>query len=424
MKGTAPVNPSTALTASAPEGPLTGLRVLDMTRVIAGPLAGQILGDLGADVVKIERRGEGDDIRRIAPPWLKDEHGRDRDESTYSQAVNRNKRSLTVDYAHPAGAALLRELACKADVLVENFRTGTLAKYGLGYEDLKALNPRLVYCSLTGFGQTGPYADRSGYDYLVQAMAGVMSVTGARDGEPGAGPTRIGVPIADTTAGLFAVIGVLAALQRRQESGVGQQVDVSLFESQIATLMNTWSAWFNGGTTLGRTGNDHPSAAPYGVYPVDDGFLLVATFNDREFTRLAAAVGHPEWAQDPRFSRNAARVANRAALASLLTQALAGRTKAEWVAHLNAATVSCGPINDMVDLERDPHVIARGTIVPLEHPINGVIRTAANPLRMSESPVSYRIAPPRIGEHTDEVLNDWLGLDSVQRDALREDGAI
>ncbi|MDB5869930.1 MAG: putative CoA-transferase [Polaromonas sp.] len=411
-------------TAPPQAGPLAGIRVLDMTRVIAGPFAGQILGDLGADVVKIERRGEGDDIRRIAPPWLKDEQGRDRDESTYSQAVNRNKRSLTVDYAQPAGAQLLRELAAKADVLVENYRTGTLAQYGLGYEDLKAINPRLIYCSLTGFGQTGPYSSRSGYDYLVQAMAGVMSVTGARDGQPGAGPTRIGVPIADTTAGLFAAIGVLAALQHRHVSGQGQHIDVSLFESQMATLMNTFSAWFNGGVELGRTGNDHPSAAPYGVYEVDDGFLLVATFNDREFTRLAAAVGHPEWSEDARFAKNSARVANRAELAALLTQALAGRSKAEWVAMLNAATVSCGPINSMADLDQDAQVIARGLVVPMTHPVNGVIRTVASPLRMSESPVAYRIAPPRIGEHTEEVLQDWLGLAGPQCAALREQGAI
>jgi crotonobetainyl-CoA:carnitine CoA-transferase CaiB-like acyl-CoA transferase len=329
-----------------------------------------------------------------------------------------------VDYAQPAGAKLLREMAAQADVLIENYRTGTLAKYGLGYDELKAINPRLIYCSLTGFGQTGPYAQRSGYDYLVQAMAGVMSVTGARDGEPGAGPTRIGVPIADTTAGLFAAIGVLAALQRRHVSGEGQHIDVSLFESQIATLMNAYSAWGNGGVELGRTGNDHPSAAPYGVYPVDDGFLLVATFNDREFGRLAAAVGHPEWTEDPRFAKNAARVANRTELAALLTQALAGRGKAEWVELLNAATVSCGPINGMADLEHDPQVIARGIVVPMQHPVNGPIRTVASPLRLSESPVSYRHAPPRIGEHTEAVLNDWLGLSGLEQSALREQGAI
>ncbi len=406
------------------KGPLTGIRVLDMTRVIAGPFAGQIFGDLGADVVKVERLGEGDDIRRIAPPWLKDEQGQDRDESTYSQAVNRNKRSLAVDFATPAGAQLLREMAAQADVLIENYRTGTLAKYGLDYDELKALNPRLIYCSLTGFGQTGPYAERSGYDYLVQAMAGVMSVTGARDGEPGAGPTRIGVPIADTTAGLFAVIGVLAALQHRHVSGLGQQIDVSLFESQMATLMNAFSAWSNGGVELGRTGNDHPSASPYGVYKVDDGFLLVATFNDREFARLAAALDHAEWIDDPRFAKNAARVAHRADLAALLTQALAGRGKAEWVALLNAATVSCGPINSMADLEHDPQVIARGLIVPMEHAVNGTIHTVASPLRLSESPVSYRFAPPRIGEHSEAVLHDWLGLAAQQCAALRAQGAI
>lgn len=409
---------------AAQHGPLHGLKVLDMTRVIAGPFAGQILGDLGADVVKVERRGEGDDIRRIAPPWLKDENGGNRDESTYSQAVNRNKRSITVDYAHPEGAALLRQLAAESDILLENYRPGTLDKYGLGYESLKVINPRLIYCSLTGFGQTGPYAARSGYDYLVQAMAGVMSVTGPRDGDPGAGPTRIGVPLADTTAGLFAAIGVLAALQRRQVSGVGQQVDVSLFESQIATLMNTFSAWFNGGTELGRTGNDHPSAAPYGVFAVDDGYLLIATFNDREFIRLAAALGHPEWSDDSRFAQNAARVANRTALAERITEALRGRSKAEWVTLLNAATVSCGPINEMGDLEQDTHVQARGTVVSLQHPVNGNIRSAANPVKLSESPVAYRLAPPRIGEHTEQVLQEWLSLTPGQLTELRAHGAI
>ena len=405
-------------------GALTGIRVLDMTRVIAGPFSAQILGDLGADVVKVERRGEGDDIRRIAPPWLKDEQGRDRDESTYGQTVNRNKRSLTVDYTQKEGAKLLQDLAAKVDVFIENYRPGTLDKYGLGYEDLKKINPRLVYCSLTGFGQTGPYAPRSGYDYLVQAMAGVMSVTGPRDGAPGAGPTRIGVPIADNTAGLFATIGVLAALNRRHASGVGQHIDVSLFESQIATMMNTFSAWFNGGVELGRTGNDHPSAAPYGVFEVDDGFLLVATFNDREFARLASAVGHPAWAQDARFAKNADRVANRPELARLLTEALSGRSKAEWVELLNAATVSSGPINEMADLAHDPHVIARGTVVEMMHPVNGLVRTAASPIRMSESPVSYRLPPPRIGEQTGQVLTDWLGLTPLQLAALQQQGAI
>ncbi len=403
-----------------PQGALAGLRVLDMTRVIAGPFAGQILGDLGAEVVKIERQGEGDDIRRLGPPWLKDSEGRDRDESTYGQSVNRNKLSLTVDYAQPEGAALIRDMVAKCDILLENYRTGTLAKYGLDYASLKEINPRLIYCSVTGFGQTGPYSDRSGYDYLVQAMAGVMSVTGARDGDPGAGPGRVGVPIADVCGGLYAAIGILAALNHRNTTGEGQHIDIALFDAQVAALCNTFSAWFNGGKELGRTGNDHPSAAPYGVYAVDDGFILIATFNDREFGRLARLVGRPDWVEDERFARNAGRVANREALALQLTAALRGRTKAEWEKLLNEGTVSCGPINGMPDLERDPHVRERGVVVELEHPVNGTIRTAASPLRMSASPVVYRNAPPRVGEHTDQVLEEWLGLGPQQRTSLRE----
>lgn len=403
---------------------LAGVRVLDMTRVIAGPYAGQIFADLGAEVIKVERCGEGDDIRRIGPPWLRGTAGTDHQESTYSQSVNRNKRSVTIDYAQPEGARLLREMAAKSDVLLENYRTGTLDKYGLGYEELRKINPRLIYCSVTGFGQTGPYANRSGYDYLIQAMAGVMSVTGHREGEPGEGPMRVGVPIADICAGLYAAIGVLAALNHRNATGQGQHIDVSLFDSQVAALLNTFSSWFNGGAELGRTGNDHPSASPYGVYAVDDGHILVATFNDREFTRLAAAVGHPEWVEDPRFAKNGARVANRKVLSQLLTEALRGKTKTQWINHLNAATVSCGPLNTMADLEKDPHVLARDMIVPLEHPLNGTVRTAASPMRFSETPVQYKNAPPTVGENTDEVLRQWLELSDEDISTLRSQGVI
>ncbi|WP_223446227.1 CaiB/BaiF CoA transferase family protein [Pseudomonas sp. BF-R-19] len=405
-------------------GPLAGLRVLDMTRVIAGPYAAQIMGDLGAEVIKFERQGEGDDIRRVGPPWLPTRHTHTPQESTYYQAVNRNKRSVTVDYSQPEGAQIIREMAAKADVLIENYRTGTLAKYGLGYEDLKQINPRLIYVSLTGFGQTGPYSNRSGYDYLIQAMAGVMSVTGPRDGEPGIGPTRVGIPIADICAGLYAAIGTLAALNHRNTTGEGQHIDVSLFDAQVATLLNTFSSWFNAETELGRTGNDHPSASPYGVYEVDDGYLLIATFNDREFVRLATVVGHPEWGDDSRFAKNADRVANRQALASLLTAALAGRTKDQWVETFNAATVSCGPINSMADLERDPHVIAREMIVPLQHPTKGTIRTAASPMRFSASPVSYRLPPPLMGEDTAQVLKEWLSVDEHRMVDLKERNVI
>lgn len=406
------------------QGPMSGIRVLDLTRVIAGPYAGQILGDLGADVIKVERRGEGDDIRRVGPPWMRDAEGKPTEESTYYQSVNRNKRSITIDYTVPEGAELIRKLAAEADVLIENYRTGTLAKYGLGYEDLCPINPRLVYCSLTGFGQTGPYAERSGYDYLVQAMAGAMSVTGPRDGEPGAGPLRVGIPIADVCAGLYAAIGILAAMNERHRSGKGQHLDVSLFESQIAALLNTFSSWFNGGSELGRTGNDHPSAAPYGVYPADDGHLLIATFNDREFGRLARVLNHPEWIEDARFARNADRVANRRELAEAVTLALRGKTKAEWVETFNAATVSAGPINTMADLEHDSHVLARGTVVTLEHPKKGAVRTAASPLRFSRSPVSYRRAPPLTGEDSEAVLADWLSFTRAEVERLRKNQVI
>ena len=399
---------------------LAGLRVLDMTRVIAGPYAGQILADLGADVLKVERQGEGDDIRRIGPPWLKGTENEPHQESTYSQSVNRNKRSISVDFAQREGADLLRQLAAESDILLENYRTGTLAKYGLSYEQLREINPRLIYCSITGFGQTGPYANRSGYDYLIQAMAGVMSVTGHRDDQPGDGPMRVGVPVADICAGLYAAIGVLAAVNHRHQSGEGQHIDVSLFDAQVAALLNTFSAWFNGGKELGRTGNDHPSASPYGVYAVDDGHILVATFNDREFARLASAVGRPEWIEDPKFARNGARVANRQELSALLTKALQGRSKDEWITHLNASTVSCGPINSMADLETDPHAVEREMIVPLEHPVNGTIRTVASPMRFSETPVRYKLAPPTIGEHTVEVLGDWLGFNPQQIADLRQ----
>lgn len=406
-------------------GALEGLRVIDMTRVIAGPYATQTLGDFGAEVIKIERPSEGDDVRRIGPPWMNGADGAPEvGRSTYYQAVNRNKLSLSLNYADPEGGELLRRLIAGADVLVENYRPGTLARHGLGPEAMLALNPRLIYCSVSGFGQDGPYAGRSGYDYLAQAMAGAMSVTGHPDGHPGAGPMRVGVPLADTLAGLQASVGILAALAHRNATGKGQHVDVSLFEAQLAASMNAGSAWLNAAQDLGRTGNDHPSAAPYGVYPVDDGFILIATFNDREFGRLAKALGHPEWGEDPRFARNGDRVANRTALKSAVTEALKGRNRAEWVEVLNAGTVSCGPINTFADLERDPHVAARGDIVTLDHPRHGPVRAFANPVRLSESPASYRRAPPDVGQDTDAVLGRLLDLTPEQIATLRARGIL
>lgn len=405
-------------------GALAGLRVLDMTRVVAGPYAAQILGDLGAEVVKVERPGEGDDLRRVGPPWMKDAAGQEGDTSTYYQAANRNKRSITIDFHQAEGQQLIRDLAAQADVLIENYRTGTLARHGLGYEDLKALNPRLIYCSVTGFGQTGPYAGFSGYDYIAQAMSGLMSVTGPRPGEPGDGPTRVGVPIADASTGLYAAIAVLAALQHRSVHGVGQCIDVSLFDAQVSVMLNAFSAWFNAGVELGRTGNDHPSAAPYGLYEARDGHLLIATFNDREFARLARLVGHPQWAEDPRFARNRERVAHRAELAAALGDVLRQRTRAEWCALLNAGQVSCGPVNGMADLARDPQVQARELVVELQHPVTGRSASPASPMRLSESPVSYRLAPPQMGEHTREILRDWLQLDDAAVAALQHKNVV
>lgn len=406
-------------------GALAGIRVIDMTRVIAGPYATQTLGDFGAEVIKVERPGEGDDVRRIGPPWMtgadgKPEVGR----STYYQAVNRNKKSISVNYAEPEGRALLHQLIADADVLVENYRPGTLARHGLGPVEMLALNPRLIYCSVSGFGQDGPYAGRSGYDYLAQAMAGAMSVTGHPDGQPGAGPMRVGVPLADTLAGLQATIGILAALAHRHATGEGQHVEVSLFEAQLAATMNAGSAWLNAGQDLGRTGNDHPSAAPYGVFAVDDGFILIATFNDREFGRLAKVLGRPDWADDPRFARNGDRVANRAALKAEVSAALKGRTRAEWVEILNAGTVSCGPINTLADLEADPHVQARGDIVTMQHPRHGAVRALANPVRLAASPVSYRSAPPDVGQDTEAVLGTLLALSPEQIAGLRDRGIV
>ena len=405
-------------------GPLAGLLVLDMTRVVAGPLAAQTLADLGAEVVKVERRGEGDDVRKVGPPWLADKDGVETSDSTYFQAMNRNKRSLSIDFGTPEGRDILRRMAEKADILLENYRTGTLARYGLGYEQLKEINPGLIYCSITGFGQTGPYAERSGYDFLIQAMAGLMSVTGLPDGEPGAGPMRVGVAIADIAAGLNATIGILAALRHRDLTGQGQSIDVSLFESQLAAMLNPFVAWFNGRKEIPRTGNNHPSAAPYGVYEVADGHILIATFNDREFGRLAAAVGHPEWIADPRFAGMGARVVNRRLLAEVLGAELRKRPKTEWVELLNAAKVSCGPINTMADIEEDPHVAARGTVVTMPHPLAGELKLAASPIRLSETPVTYRTAPPLAGQDSNAILSDVLGLDEAAIQDLRRRNII
>jgi crotonobetainyl-CoA:carnitine CoA-transferase CaiB-like acyl-CoA transferase len=411
------------MTLPTASGPLAGLKVIDMTRVVAGPFGGQILGDLGADVIKIERRGEGDDSRRVGPPWVREPSDNMPGESTYFLAANRNKRSLSVDFAKVEGQEALRRIIADADILLENYRTGTLPRYGLGYDELRAINPRLIYCSITGFGQTGPYSGRSGYDFLIQGMAGLMSVTGHADGEPGAGPMRVGIPVADILAGMNAVIGILAALEHRHKSGEGQHIDISLLDSQAAALLNSATSWLNAGTKLGRTGNDHPSAAPYGVYEVDDGHIIIATFNDREFARLAQILGHPEWITDPRFARNGDRVKNRPAIKAAVAAALHGKTRSQWVQILNDATVSAGPINDIEDLERDEHAIARGMFFTMPSDEFGTVKMVASPYRFSASPPDYRYSQPSLGEHSDEILTE-ARLTPEECARLRSDGVI
>jgi len=408
--------------------PLTGLRVLDLSRVLAGPWAGQMLADLGADVVKVERPGAGDDTRSWGPPYLKHANGEPTDVAAYFLCANRNKRSLTVDMARPEGQDLVRRLAAHSDVLIENFKVGGLKQYGLDYDSLAAANPRLIYCSITGFGQTGPYAPRAGYDFLVQGMGGLMSVTGppdnAADGEPGAGPQKVGVALADVMTGLHAAIGVLAALAEREKSGRGQHIDLALLDVQVACLANQAASYLAAGVVPRRMGNAHPAIVPYQAFPTADGDMILAIGNDLQFARFCAAAGHPEWATDERFATNPQRVQHRATLVPLLRQTTVMRTTAQWIAQLEAAGVPCGPINRIDEVFADPQVQARGLRVEMPHAQAGTVALVANPVRLSASPVGYRLPPPALGEHSDEVLAQWLGLGAEQIGALRANAVV
>ncbi|WP_238475650.1 CaiB/BaiF CoA transferase family protein [Rhodophyticola sp. CCM32] len=362
-------------------------------------------------------------LRSLGPPWVGNTDGKP-EQSTYFQTVNRGKKSLTLDFSTPEGAGILRRFVSESDVFIENFRTGTLARYGLGYDDLIRINPRLIYCSITGFGQIGPYANRSGYDYLVQAMGGQMAVTGLPEGMTGAGPMRVGVPIADIAAGNNAVIAILAALHHRGKTGRGQHLDIALFDSQVALLLNSLSAWLNARAPLPRTGNDHPTAVPNGVFEARDGAILIATFNDREFARLARVLDHEDWACDPLFARSRNRLTNRKALGEQMTAILRSRGKAHWMARLNAAKVSCGPINDMADIEADPQLAHRNMFATLTHPEMGDVRVVGSPLKFSETPVILERSPPLAGEHTEDLLRDRLGLTPGDMARLRAAGII
>jgi crotonobetainyl-CoA:carnitine CoA-transferase CaiB-like acyl-CoA transferase len=388
--------------------PLNGIRVLDLSRVLAGPWAGQLLADLGADVVKVEKPRGGDDTRAWGPPYLKDASGRNTGEATYFLCANRNKRSIAIDIATPEGQAQVRALAGQADVVLENFKVGGLKRYGLDYASLKDDHPRLVYCSITGFGQTGPYAARAGYDFLIQGMGGLMSVTGGADGEPGAGPQKVGVALTDIMTGLYATVAVQAALAERERSGLGQHIDLALLDVQIACLANQASNYLAGGQLPRRMGNAHPNIVPYQDFPTADGDIILAVGNDEQFARFCDVAGHAEWARDPRFSSNAQRVAHRAVLLPLLRQATVARSSADWIAALEAAGVPCGPINRIDEVFADPHVLARGLRMTLPHPLAGEVPLVSNPIRFSGSPVSYRRPPPLLGQHTAEVLAQWL----------------
>lgn len=405
-------------------GALSHIRVLDLSRVLAGPWCGQILGDLGAEVIKVERPGTGDDTRHWGPPYIKDAEGNDSREAAYFQSANRNKQSLTLDFTQPEGQRLVRELVAQCDVLLENFKVGGLAAYGLDYESLKAINPRLIYCSITGFGQTGPYAKRAGYDFMIQGLGGLMSLTGRPEGEEGAGPVKAGVALADILTGLYATVGVLAALNQREQSGVGQHIDVALLDVQVACLANQAMNYLATGVSPRRLGNAHPNIVPYQDFPSADGNFILAVGNDGQFRKFCEVAGIANLADDPRYATNKARVANRAELIPLLRQATVFKTTAQWIELLEKAGVPCGPINDLQQVFADPQVKARGLRLDLPNGLGSLTPQVASPLRLSATPVAYRSAPPLLGQHTDSLLQRLLGMSEAQIAELREAGVL
>jgi len=399
-------------------GALSHIRVLDLSRVLAAPWATQILGDLGAEVIKIEKPGEGDETRHFGPPFISAADGTPSD-ATYFLAANRNKKSVTIDFAHPDGAALVKRLARRAHVVVENFKTGALVKYGLDYESLQQENPALIYCSLTGFGHDGPKKDKAGYDYLIQGMGGLMSITGQPDGAPGAEPMKVGVAVSDLVTGLYATIAIQAALLHQARTGEGQSIDMALFDCQVAGLANQAANYLVGGMLPTRMGNAHPNIVPYQVFAANDGHLILAVANDRQFANFVRAAGLEQLAADARFTTNAQRVAHRALLVDLLTPVFAKRSTADWIATLEAANVPCGPINRLDQVFADPQAIARGLTVTMDHSAKGPMDLVASPLRLSRTPPEYRSAPPLLGEHTDEILNGVLAIQADEIARLR-----
>ena len=405
-------------------GALSHIRVLDLSRVLAGPWCAQTFADFGADVIKIERPGSGDDTRHWGPPYLKAQDGTDTREAAYYLAANRNKRSVTVDIASAEGQRIVRELAAHCDVVLENYKVGQLKKYGLDYESLKAVKPDLVYCAVTGFGQTGPYAQRAGYDFIIQGIGGFMSITGERDGLPGGGPQKAGVAIADLMTGMYSAFAVLTALAHRDRTGEGQYIDMALLDVQVAMLANMNSNFLASGTPPMRWGNAHPNIVPYQTFQTSDSWIIVAVGNDGQFRKFVEAGGRPDLADDDRFATNPARVRNRETLVPVLVEMVRTRSKHEWIGALEAAGVPCGPINDLDEVFDNEQVVARGLQVDLPHPSGGTVKLVRNPINMSVTPPQASMHPPTLGEHTDELLRSVLGYDEERIAALRAQAVI
>jgi crotonobetainyl-CoA:carnitine CoA-transferase CaiB-like acyl-CoA transferase len=404
--------------------PLSHIRVLDLTRILAGPWASQTLADLGAEVIKIERPKSGDDTRSWGPPWLKGKDGSDTREAAYFLSVNRGKKSVTVDLSQPAGQRLVRSLAAKSDVLIENYKVGDLARYGLGYDDLRQANPGIIYCSVTGFGQDGPYAQRPGYDFVFQGMCGLMSITGERDELPGGGPQKVGIAVTDVVTGMYASLAITAAIAHRQLTGIGQYIDMALLDTLVAFNANSILNYWCSGEIPKRYGNAHANIVPYEVFPSADGHIILAVGNDSQFASFCRVAGRPELAEDPRFKTNPERVKHRPVLVPIVQEIVRQRTSRNWIERLEAASVPCGPINNMQEVFENPQVRHRGMRVEIPHPAGVPCPTVASPMRFSATPVDHSVPPPLLGQHTRDVLGSVLGLSAQEIDGLAAGGVI